>query len=713
MLCIAVGSLALIGWWFSKPPFIGAIPGLGTLKPNTALCFLLGGVSLAGLQAHSRPATGGAFNRFLRRIQPAAALLLLLVAGTTLLSYLLHLTVGIDRLLVPDDAPNGLRVFPWRMSPITGIGFSLLAIAMLPWPERLTRCWLGMELIVLLASVCAFIMVVGYAFRAASLYSLPGFSVVALHTAVGLLVLTNAVLTVHPRFRLAAQIMAPDAAGAEMRRLLPAAILLPCVVGWLLLEGQRREWYGPEFGLAMFTAVNLLVFSSLVWWNAQVVRRGENTLRAHLRRVEAIAEMDRAILGMRSVGEIAGKALTHLRRMVPCASASVVVFDRHSGAPRLLAVGADDDSSITPRTHSISSYEQALREVGSDQALLLPDLTALDSRPELIRELRQSGAVSYIGLPLRGEHQLFGMLELIDTHPGCFTDEHLQPAHSIADQLAIALQQALLKEDVDKHTASLERRVEERTRELQSINQELTFANRDLEEFTASAAHDLRAPLNAMVGHCGILRDLIRRQGDEEARHRMERIDASVQRMGDVIDGMLGLAQLTKVELSRRPVDLDAVAAEVVQELQHQYPAHRVQFSIDCGPTICADPRLMRSLLANLLGNAWKYTSQTDRPSVTLARIADEDGPAFAIRDNGVGFDMSFARHLFEPFRRMHTHAEFPGVGIGLATAARIVQRYEGRIWADSTVGHGATFYFTLPRAAVTEADDMTATVDT
>jgi signal transduction histidine kinase len=710
ILCMAVGVLALGAWWLSKPLFDSVLPSLGTMKPNTALCLLLGGLSLAGLAAHSRLAAGGALNALLIRLQPLTSVLLLLIAGTTLLSYVLQIPEGIDKVLVPDDSPNHMRVFPWRMSPISASSFSLLAIAMLPWPAQLTRLWRAMEVLVLLTAVATFIMVLGYAYQAASLYSLPGFSVVALHTAVGLLLLTTAALTVHPHFRLAGQIMAPDAAGAEMRRLLPAGVLLPCLVGWLLLQGERRGWYGVEFGLAMFATGNMLVFSMLVWWNALAVRRNEATMRAHLRRLQAVADMDRAILGMRSTREVAEKALDHLRRMVPCTCATVVVFDRNSGAHRLLTAGPCGESDFAPRVHSIAAYEQALRDVGTGQVIVLGDLNAIRYESELFRELRKNGAVSYAALPLRDEQHLLGMLELSDPRRDCFTREDIQAAHSIADQLAIALQQALLREDIDRHTASLERRVQERTRELEVMNQELTFANRDLEEFTASAAHDLRAPLNAMAGHCGILRDLIEQQPDVEARHRMQRIDASVRRMNDVIDGMLGLAQLTKIELARRPIDLDTVAGEVVQELQLQYPTHRVHCRIDCGPPICADPRLIRSLLVNLLGNAWKYTTQTEHPAVELKRLDEKAGPAFMVRDNGVGFDMNFAQHLFEPFRRMHTMAEFPGVGIGLATAARIVQRYGGRIWADSTVGRGTAFYFTLPEAAVTTADDMTMT---
>lgn len=835
LFCILLGIAGLTGWWLDKPLFAGALPGFGTLKPNTALCFLLGGLSLRGLLAYSWQARGGRLNRWLSRIQPASAALLLVIAGTTLLTYVFGEPTGIDKLLIANDMPPRLSsVFPWRMSPVSATSFSLLAIAMLPWPAQLTGLWRAMELIVLFTLVAAFIMVLGYAYRAASLYSLPGFSSVALHTALVLLLLAKAVLTVHPRFVLAAQIMAHDQAGAGMRRLLPAAILLPCIIGWSLLQGQRQGWYGAELGLAMFTAANMLVFSTLVWWNSQAVRRGEqrrrdlegrladvlnsatdaiitiderqriqlfnpaaekifgrssrevvgqpldlllpdryrrihlqeyaqtpaehlrmgiisdlhglrangeafpieasisqvasggrqlmtvilrdvterirteNALRAHLRRVEAVAEMDRAILGMRSTHEVAETALHHLRRMVPCSCASVVVFDKISGAQRLLATEASSSTSYIPQAHPMFAYEQAhLGSIGLGQAIMIGDLRAGEPRVDLFRHLRQAGAVSYAGLPLRGEQRLLGMLELVDEEADCFTQEQLQSARTIADQLAIALQQALLKEDIDRHTASLERRVQERTQELEATNQELTAANRDLEDFTASAAHDLRAPLNAMTGHCGLLRGLLQQYPEAEVHHRMDRIEASVRRMNDVIDGMLGLAQLTKIELTRKSIDLNEVAADVIQELQQQYPSHPVQFQVDCGPAVCADPRLMRSLLMNLLGNAWKYTTRTPAPAVQLLRQRDELVPTFVIRDNGAGFDMNYCQHLFEPFRRMHTVAEFPGVGIGLATAARIVQRYDGRIWAESVVGQGAAFYFTLPQAITTPADQL------
>jgi PAS domain S-box-containing protein len=626
-----------------------------------------------------------------------------------------------------------------------------------------------------------------------------------------------------------------------MRRLLPAAILVPCIIGWALLQGEKRGWYDTPLGLAMFTAANMLAFSGLVWWNAQAVRRyderrrdlegrladvlnsatdgilaldedlnirlfnpaaerifghssrdilgqpldlllparhrelrrnqvreyanssaeqrrlgmlaglmgvrangeefpieaslsqvessghklltvilrdvtdrlrTEQALRAHLRRVEAIAEMDRAILGMRSPREVAETGLHHLRRMVPCTCASVVVFDRSSAKPHLLAVNADEGCNYLPNAYCATEYEHAQQgRIGKH--ILVNDLRTLEPRLDLFRHLQQAGAVSYVGFPLRGEQRLLGMLEFVDSEPKSFDEEQLQSARAIADQLAIALQQALLKEDIDRHTAMLERRVQERTQELESTNKELTSANRDLEDFTASAAHDLRAPLNAMAGNCGLLRELIEQIPGAEANYRMERIEAQVRRMNDVIDGMLGIAHITKVELTRKKVNLNTVAAEVIQELQQQYSTHRVQYTVDCGDPICADPRLVRSLLMNLLSNAWKYTTRTKDPVVDLRRMADEAVPSFVIRDNGAGFDMNYSQHLFEPFRRMHTLTEFPGVGIGLATAARIVQRYGGRIWAESAVGKGATFYFTLPQATDSPIDEPAAPVET
>jgi signal transduction histidine kinase len=243
--------------------------------------------------------------------------------------------------------------------------------------------------------------------------------------------------------------------------------------------------------------------------------------------------------------------------------------------------------------------------------------------------------------------------------------------------------------------------VEMRTAELQSANQQLALTNQELEAFTASASHDLRSPLGAIAGQAGLLRDELQPAMNDTIRGRIDRIQSCVRRSSDIIDGLLSLARISRQELLNERVDLSALAQSIVDDLNQQYPRHRVDCRIEPRLTVNADPRLMKSLLYNLLGNAWKYTSRTEHPRVELGRAEARDAAVFWVRDNGAGFDMAGAEHIFEPFHRLHTASDFPGIGIGLATVARIVQRYAGKITVESAAGKGTTFRFTLPVAAL------------
>jgi signal transduction histidine kinase len=249
-----------------------------------------------------------------------------------------------------------------------------------------------------------------------------------------------------------------------------------------------------------------------------------------------------------------------------------------------------------------------------------------------------------------------------------------------------------------KLNSELETRVTARTAELQNANEQLALTNQELEAFTASASHDLRSPLGAIAGQAGLLRDELQASLSDTMRQRLDRIQSNVTRCADIVDGLLSLARISRESLLNERVDLSTLARSIVDELQQQHPARDVQCSIQPDLIVNADPRLMKSLLANLLGNAWKYTSRTPHARIELAR---SEAPVFSVRDNGAGFDMAGAERIFEPFHRLHSAAEFPGVGIGLATVARIVHRYAGKVTVDSAPGRGTTFRFTLPNAAV------------
>ena len=236
-----------------------------------------------------------------------------------------------------------------------------------------------------------------------------------------------------------------------------------------------------------------------------------------------------------------------------------------------------------------------------------------------------------------------------------------------------------LNEDLRRHTVELE------------------AANRELEAFSYSVSHDLRAPLRSIDGFSQALLEDYAAQLDQTARDHLARVRAATQRMGVLIDDLLALSRVTRSELHPEAIDVSALAESIADELRHTYPARRVEVDIEPGLQAMGDGRLLRIALTNLLSNAWKFTEPRPIARIRIGRYVAEDGRSgFFVRDNGVGFNMAYAHKLFGAFQRLHAANEFPGTGIGLATVQRIVQRHGGRIWTEAAVDAGASFFFTL-----------------
>ena len=254
------------------------------------------------------------------------------------------------------------------------------------------------------------------------------------------------------------------------------------------------------------------------------------------------------------------------------------------------------------------------------------------------------------------------------------------------------------REEILQLNASLEDRVEQRTAQLK-------FANQQLEAFSYSVSHDLRSPLSSINGFSNLLeKTLIRADGaplTERSRHYLARIRAGAAQMGELIDAMLSLAQVSRSSLSWETVDLSALAEALLLAFQEREPDRVAQVDIQAGLLAQGDPRLLRQVLDNLLGNAWKFTARQSRTRITLGSEQGSAGETvYFVRDNGAGFDMAYIEKLFGAFQRLHTEAEFAGTGIGLATVQRIILRHGGRAWAKSALNQGATFYFTLGAVA-------------
>jgi PAS domain S-box-containing protein len=245
-----------------------------------------------------------------------------------------------------------------------------------------------------------------------------------------------------------------------------------------------------------------------------------------------------------------------------------------------------------------------------------------------------------------------------------------------------------------------EEALERHRNELAHSNAEMSAANKELEAFSYSVSHDLRAPLRTIDGFSLALLEDYSDKLDDEGKKHLERVRAATQRMGTLIDDMLNLSRVTRASMRMEKTNVSDVAIAVMEELKKTQPERQVEFRIEKGLEATVDSHLLRIVLENLLGNAWKFTSKRLGAQIEFGKTSNNGSSAFFVRDDGAGFDPAYADRLFGAFQRLHTMSEFPGTGVGLATVQRIIHRHGGRIWAESAVGRGATFYFTLAKTS-------------
>lgn len=324
--------------------------------------------------------------------------------------------------------------------------------------------------------------------------------------------------------------------------------------------------------------------------------------------------------------------------------------------------------------------------------------TSVDFAPWREEALRR-GLASVIGLPLRNRDRVFGVLTIYSRTVDAFPAGEVMALTELADDLAYGIGSLRAREEIQRLNTELEGRVAARTAELLTANQAL-------ETFNYSVSHDLQTPLRAVDGFSRILQAQYASQLDSEANSYLDRICGAVGRMRQLLNGLLNLAQVGRTTLRSGPVDLSALATAVAAELQELEPQRAVQWTIAPNLRVQGDPDLLRSVLQNLIGNAWKYTSKRDRAHIEFGAVQTEGETVFYVRDDGAGFDQAYAGKLFIAFQRLHRMDEFPGTGIGLTITHRIIQRHGGRIWAEAVTDKGATFYFTIPSSKIlTDAD--------
>jgi PAS domain S-box-containing protein len=427
-------------------------------------------------------------------------------------------------------------------------------------------------------------------------------------------------------------------------------------------------------------------------------KQAEEAQRRYAQRLKNLQAIDRAILAAPSLPELVRAALLHLCDLLPCQQVSVVLFDFEQNVGRVLFAHACEGAP--PDGADLLLKDYGLHELLTETPRYVPDLAAPGPRttpsaparaPFLERRFAQ-GFRSQLDVPLYVGADLIGLLSLSATLPAAFAAEHVDIAQEVAAQLAIGLQQARLHNELQRRAVELEQRVAERTAELAAANQEL-------EAFSYSVSHDLRAPLRAIDGFARVVLDEHTAQLDPGAQRYLRRVREGAQRMGHLIDDLLAFSRLSRQPVHKTTVVTYDLVQEVLDELRPEYEHRQVEIHLGELSDCQADPALLRQVWMNLLSNALKYTRGREVARIEIGSHGVGDQRTFFVKDNGVGMDMHYADKLFGVFQRFHRREEFEGTGVGLAIVQRIIQRHGGRVWAESAVGQGATFYFTLPEA--------------
>jgi signal transduction histidine kinase len=448
-------------------------------------------------------------------------------------------------------------------------------------------------------------------------------------------------------------------------------------IGLSAVFNQGRYDVGFYAGRIYGLLAASFVLMVLLLENTSLYARLARADARHVERLRILHEIDRAVVADQSIENIAGAAIESLRKLLGVPRASVNRFDLAAGQVEWIAAAGRRRIHVGPGVRYSIALMGDVKALARDEPQVV-DVHALPPGPE--REALLASEVHvYMVVPMIAGGELFGAISFGGAR-AVFSEEQVRIAREVGTQLAIALRQAALLQSEKAHAAQLEARVRERTA--------------DLESFSYSVSHDLRAPLRAVDGYARMLEEDFGERLDAEGRRLLGVVRDSSARMGHLIDDLLAFSRLGRQEPARRNVDMDALVRDAIAEVRADSKA-----AIDTRPLPAAeaDPAMLKQVWVNLIGNALKYSSKRAGARVEIGGCQKGAERVYWVRDNGAGFDMRYAQKLFGVFQRLHRADEFPGTGVGLALVQRVVTRHGGRVWAEGKPGEGACFHFSLP----------------
>ena len=625
------GAAMLTGWVFDIELLKWVPQGMVRMKANAAFAFLLSGISLGLSTPGEESSTWGK-----ERIRQALAFLVALLGLLTLSEYVFGWDLGIDQLLAR-EAPGALKTSsPGRMAPNAALNFLFLGGALLALEVRRGE-WI-VSILALAAATVAMLALIGYAYGEDTLSGFVSYTHIAIHTALGFVVLTVGVL-----FRLRDRgftgfVMSDTPGGALARGLLPPVFAVPLVFGWLRLLGERAGLYGDEFG------VTLLVTASIVTL-VIVVGRSAATLD------KADVERKRAEEALRLAGAYNRSLL-------------------EASLDPLVTIGPDGTvTDVNAATETVTGF--------SREALVGTDFADYFTDPEKARA---------------GYRQVF--------QEGSVRDYALEVRRRDGGATPVLYNASVYRDESEKVTGvfAAARDITERKRAEEALNrqaEELARSNAELEKFAYVASHDLQEPLRMISGFSQLLARRYREKLGPEADEFIGYVVDGTNRMQRLINDLLAYSRLGTRGGEFESTDVSLVLERTMQNLRAAIEESGALVSHDPMPTVTADGIQLAQLFQNLIGNAVKFRGEP-RPRVHVSARLEGGEWIFSVKDNGIGIEPKYFGRIFTIFQRLHGNTEYPGTGIGLAICRKIAERHGGRIWVESETGKGSTFFFSI-----------------
>jgi len=664
LLC---GISVLTGYQWNISYLKRILPGTVAMNPLTAITFILCGISLMLL--HNNFSKVSNFGKvFIIRI---LAGIIFLIGLLKTCSYLFDFNFQLDTLIFSEKLIEPGSHILNHMAPNTSFCFTLAGIALL-------FISFGKQTIGQLVSIIIFLFslfpIIGYWYQVPEFYGIGSFIPMALNTACCFFLVASALLFLFPSEGIMLAVTNNTVGGFTARILLPLAIIFPLTIAYFRMKGQEMGWYGTEFGIALFTISVILLFTITIWALAHYLSKID------LKRKEAEEQIQKLNAELESKVEERTKELRSSEKRLSS------IYDTTGDIIFVLEIEKNERYKFSSVNKSFQNatgipYEAV---VGKYVHEIIPEPSlgiALEKYKEAIAEktiMRWEETSQYPTGLLTGE---VSIAPVFDEAGNCI--RLIGAVHDITKRKKA-------EEEINRLNEELEQKVIDRTAQLESVNKEL-------EAFSYSVSHDLRAPLRAVNGYAKILLEDYEKKIDEDGISALQAIMNNSKKMGVLIDDLLAFSRLGRKEITASEINMNALVRTVRDEILNG-EEKETEFKIEQLPPALGDQPLIRQVWVNLISNAIKYSQHKPKPMIEIGALSNGSTVEYYVRDNGAGFDMQYYDKLFGVFQRLHSQEEFEGTGIGLAIVQKIISRHNGTVRAEAKINEGACFYFSLPQ---------------